>query len=66
MTAAQRLDHLAVSIMSLGKAETKRKLKSFKGRFKLDFSEEYLNKISLDQLRHILLAAMLTKYKKAQ
>jgi len=66
MTAARRLDHLTVSIASLSKAEIKRKLKSFKGKFKLDFTEEYLNKLSLERLRHILLAAMLTKYKKVQ
>lgn len=63
--ASRKLDHLTVSIASLGKAQVKRKLKVFKGRFKMDFTEEYLNKLSLDRLRHILLAAVLTKYKKS-
>ena len=63
--AANRLNHLTVSIASLGRAEIRRKLRNFKGRFKLDFTEEYLNKLSLERLRHILLAAMLTNISKA-
>ena len=64
-TVSHRLENLAVSIASLGKNQVKTKLKGFKGRFKMDFTEDYLNKLSLDRLRHILLAAMLTKYKKS-
>jgi len=64
-TASHRLNHLTVSIASLGKNQVKARLKKFKGRFKLDFSEEYLNRVSLDKLRHILLAATLTKHKKS-
>ena len=64
-TTSHKFDHLTVSIASLGKAQVKAKLKGFKGRFKIDFTEDYLNKLSLDRLRHILLAAMLTKYKKS-
>ena len=63
-TASQRFDNLTVSVASLGKAQIKKKLKNFKKRPKLDFTEEYLNKLSLDKLRHILLAAVLTKHKK--
>lgn len=62
---AHRLDHLTVSIASLGRSEIRRRLKNFKGGFKLDFTEEYLSKLSLDRLRHILLAAMLTNISKA-
>ena len=64
-TASHRLENLTVSIASLGKNQVKAKLKGFRGRFKMDFSEDYLNNLSLDRLRHILLAAMLTKYKKS-
>lgn len=63
-TASHRLENLMVSVASLGKNQVRAKLKGFKGRFKMDFTEDYLNKLSLDRLRHILLAAMLTKYKK--
>jgi len=35
------------------------RIRNFRGRFKLDFTEDYLNKISVDRLRHILLAALI-------
>ena len=63
-TASQRFDNLTVSVASLGKNQVKAKIKGFKGSFKMDFTEEHLNKLSLDRLRHILLAAILTKHKK--
>ncbi len=46
-------------IDSLGREELKRRIRDFKGRFKLDFTEDYLNKISVGRLRHILLAALI-------
>ena len=64
-TASHRLENLAASIASLGKNQVRAKLKGFKGKFKMDFTEDYLNKLSLDRLRHVLLAAMLTKYKRS-
>jgi hypothetical protein len=54
------LDRIAVSIAALGKDEVKEKIKTFRGRFRLDFSEDYLDALSVERLRHILLAAMLT------
>jgi hypothetical protein len=60
MVARNSLDNLATSIATLDKDEVKSRLKNFKGRFRLDFSEDYLDKLSVDRLRHILLAALVT------
>jgi len=60
MVAKNSLDHLATSIATLGKDEIKNRLKNFKGRFRLDFTDDYLDNLSLDRLRHILLAALIT------
>ena len=48
----------ATSIAALNRGELKRRIRNFKGRFKLDFNEDYLNSLSVDRLRHILLAAL--------
>jgi hypothetical protein len=50
----------ATSLAALGRSELERRIRNFKGRFKLDFTEDYLNKLSVDRLRHILLAALIT------
>jgi len=52
-------DREATSIATLGRIELKRRIRNFKGRFRLDFTEDYLNNISVDRLRHILLAALI-------
>ena len=59
MASREYFERTATSIASLGKGELKRRIKNFKGRFKLDFSEDYLNRLSVDRLRHVLLAAMI-------
>ena len=59
MASREYFEHTATSIAALGKDELKRRIKNFRGRFKLDFTEEYLNKLSVDRLRHILLAALI-------
>jgi len=56
----RRLEKTATSIATLGRGELKKQIKNFRGRFKLDFSEDYLNAASVDRLRHILLAALIT------
>ena len=56
----RRLEKTATSIATLGRGELKKQIKNFRGRFKLDFSEDYLNTASVDRLRHILLAALIT------
>ncbi len=59
MASREYFEEAATSITALGKDELKRRIKNFKGRFKLDFTEDYLNNLSVDRLRHILLAALI-------
>ncbi len=60
MDSKEYLEQTAISLTALDKGELKRRICNFRGRFKLDFTEDYLNKLSVDRLRHILLAALLT------
>lgn len=59
MIPKENFEQTATSITSLGREELKRRIKGFKGRFRLDFTENYLDDISVDRLRHILLAALI-------
>ena len=59
MASKEYFDQTATSIAALGKNELKRRIRNFRGRFKLDFTEDYLNNLSVDRLRHILLAALI-------
>ena len=59
MSSAQYVDRQVTSVAALGRDELKKRIRNFRGRFKLDFTEDYLNKISVDRLRHILLAALI-------
>ena len=59
MASRGYFEQTATSIAALGRDELKRRIKNFKGRFKLDFTDEYLNNLSVDRLRHILLAALI-------
>jgi len=59
MSSAKYFDKEATSIAVLGRNELKRRIRNFRGRFKLDFTEDYLNKTSVERLRHILLAALI-------
>ncbi|MBW7991131.1 MAG: hypothetical protein FVQ84_14100 [Planctomycetes bacterium] len=59
MSSAQYVDRQVTSVAVLGRDELKRRIRNFRGRFKLDFTEDYLNRISVDRLRHILLAALI-------
>ena len=59
MSSAQYVERQVTSVAALGRNELKRRIRNFRGRFKLDFTEDYLNKISVDRLRHILLAALI-------
>ena len=61
MNLNENLERLAVSISMLGRGEVENKIKNFQGTFKLDFSEEYLQNLTVDRLRHILFAAMASK-----
>jgi len=59
MASREYFEQTATSIASLGRHELKRRIKDFRGRFRLDFTEDYLNRLSVDRLRHILLAALI-------
>jgi len=59
MTSERYFEQTATSIASLGKDELKRRIKNYKGRFRLDFTDNYLNALSVERLRHILLAALI-------
>jgi len=59
MAATKSFERDASSIAALGRHELERRIKNFRGRFRLDFTEDYLNRLSVDRLRHILLAAVI-------
>ena len=61
MTSAKRFEKLSALIVSLSRPQLNKRIRKFKGSFKLDFTDSYLEKVSVDKLRHILLAAMLTR-----
>ena len=52
------LEQSATAVVGMGKSELKKRIRRFNGRFRLDFSDEYLNGVNVDRLRHILLAAI--------
>lgn len=59
MVAREFFEKTAASLASLGRVELKRRIKGFKGRFRMDFTDAYLDRLSVDRLRHILLAALM-------
>lgn len=61
MVSRKNLEQTANQIAGLDKTQLTSRIKNFKGRFKLDFNEDYLNQQPVDRLRHILLAAVITK-----
>lgn len=59
MVSKTYFERTATSLAALNREELKKRIKNFRGRFRLDFSEDYLNGLSVDRLRHILLAALI-------
>jgi len=59
MASTKYLENTAASLAALGRAELVRRIRNFRGRFRLDFTDDYLNNLSIDRLRHILLAALI-------
>ncbi|UCF14875.1 MAG: hypothetical protein JSW59_15815 [Phycisphaerales bacterium] len=59
MASKRYFERETTSIAAFGRHELTRRIRNFRGRFKLDFSEDYLNRLSVDRLRHILLAAVM-------
>ncbi len=60
MSSSEYFEQAAMTIVALGRDELKQRIKNFSGRFKLDFTDDYLNGLTIDRLRHILLAALVT------
>ena len=52
-------EKIAVQVAGLSRVQLKRQLLTMQTRFRMDFSEEFLDSLSKDELRHILLAAHL-------
>ena len=56
---ARSAEKIAVKLAGLSRVQLKRQLLTMQTRFRMDFSEEFLDSLSKDELRHILLAAHL-------
>jgi hypothetical protein len=54
-----KMDDVATVVATMSREEVQREIMHFTGRFKLDFTPEFLRKQTLEHLRHILLAAKL-------
>ena len=52
-------EQMAAVLADLNRDDLKKRIRDFRGRFKLDFSDDYLDALSLDRLRHLLLAALI-------
>jgi len=63
MASTRSYEQVASGVSSLTKSQLKRRLLNFKGRLRLDFTEKYLDSLTVDKLRHILAAALLTNMK---
>jgi hypothetical protein len=64
MSAGFSFEKTCSKIASMSKREVIRRLLNFDGPIKMDFSVDYLEKLSTDHLRHILLAAFMTVNRK--
>jgi len=59
MASRDYFEQTATSLSSLNREELKRRIKNFNGRFRLDFTDDYLENLPVDRLRHVLLAALI-------
>lgn len=57
-------EKLCCDIAVMSKREVKNRLLHFPGRLKLDFTEDYLDGLTVERLRHILLAALMVDMRK--
>jgi hypothetical protein len=64
MSADFSFEKMCSTITAMSKQEVIRRLLHFDGPIKLDFSRDYLENLSTDRLRHILLAAVVTTQRK--
>ena len=60
MSADLSFEKMCSKIASMSKREVIRKLINFKGPIKMDYTTDYLESLTADRLRHILLAAEVT------
>jgi hypothetical protein len=51
-------EKLCSEVAEMGRNEIKNRLLHFRGKLRIDFTETYLDNLTLDKLRHILLAAL--------
>lgn len=56
---AKSSEMIAVKVASMTHSQLKRTLISLRTRFRLDFTEEFLDSLSKNKLQHILMAAYL-------
>jgi len=59
MVSREYLENSAAEVGRLDRDELVRRIQTFKGRFKLDFTNDYLNKLPVDRLRHLYFAALI-------
>ncbi len=64
MSADVYFEAACIAVAEMSKAEVKRRILHFDGPLQMDFTEEYLDKFSLDKLQHILLAAIIVAHRK--
>jgi len=57
MISNDTFERAAASIAALSREQLTSKIKNFNGRFRLDFTDDYLKNLTVDRLRHVLLAA---------
>ena len=63
MTSREHFENSAAEVGRLDRDELVRRIQTFKGRFKLDFTDDYLNKLPVDRLRHLYFAALINSGK---
>ena len=59
MNSHTYLERRTTQIATLDRDQLKKRIRSFRGPFPMDFTEDYLDAVSVDRLRHILLAAVI-------
>lgn len=57
--ASERFEETTKRVGGMGRNELIRRIRNFRGRFRLDSTGKYLNELSVDRLRHILWAALI-------
>ncbi|MDY6914607.1 MAG: hypothetical protein SVT52_09150 [Planctomycetota bacterium] len=55
----QAIDKLVRKIAAMDRNHLVKMLRNFHGNFRLDFTDQFLNSVSLERLQHICLAAHL-------